>query len=58
MRSLKQEMDDGDLQGDESVYYTLEELQQMEDPTMATLAANFSHIKFRRKLGYKSFWKQ
>ena len=39
---------------DESDYYTLEELQQMEDPTMATLAANFSHIRFRRKSGYRS----
>ena len=25
----------------------------MEDPTMATLAANFSHIRFRRKSGYR-----
>ena len=47
-------MDDGDLQGDESDYYTLEELQQMEDPTMATLAVKFSHIRFRRKSGYRS----
>ena len=25
----------------------------MEDPTMATLDANFSHIRFRRKAGYR-----
>ena len=47
------EMDDGNLSGDPSDYYTMEELQQMKDPTMANLAGMFSNIRFRRKHGFK-----
>ncbi|XP_074355816.1 uncharacterized protein LOC141695472 [Apium graveolens] len=37
------EMDDGNLSGNPSDYYTTEELQSMEDPTMANLARMFSY---------------
>ena len=47
------EMDDGNLSGDPSDYYTMEELHQMKDPTMANLAGMFSNIRFRRKRGFK-----
>ncbi|KAK1379442.1 hypothetical protein POM88_026186 [Heracleum sosnowskyi] len=45
---IESEMDSGNLGVDESDYYTLEELEQMEDKTMAYLAAKFSHIRFNR----------
>ncbi|XP_074347231.1 uncharacterized protein LOC141686069 [Apium graveolens] len=47
------EMDDGNLSGSPSDYYTTEELQSMEDPTMANLAGMFSNIRFRRKQGFR-----
>ncbi|XP_074336261.1 uncharacterized protein LOC141673416 [Apium graveolens] len=46
-------MDDGNLSGSPSDYYTTEELQSMEDPTMANLAGMFSNIRFRRKQGFR-----
>ncbi|KAK1365621.1 hypothetical protein POM88_041182 [Heracleum sosnowskyi] len=50
---IEAEMDSVNLGVDESDYYTLEELDQMEDKTMAYLAANFSHIRFKRNPKYK-----
>ncbi|XP_074327614.1 uncharacterized protein LOC141665528 [Apium graveolens] len=47
------EMDDGNLFGSPSDYYTTEELQSMKDPTMANLAGMFSNIRFRRKQGFR-----
>ncbi|XP_074374352.1 uncharacterized protein LOC141714750 [Apium graveolens] len=47
------EMDDGNLSGSPSDYYTTEELQSMEDPTMVNLAGMFSNIRFRRKQGFR-----
>ncbi|XP_074323365.1 uncharacterized protein LOC141660290 [Apium graveolens] len=47
------EVDDGNLTGDPSDYYTMEELKQMEDPTMANLAGMFSNMRFRRKKGFR-----
>lgn len=37
----------------ESEYYTLEELEQMEDKSMAYLTGKFSHIRFKRNTRYK-----
>ncbi|XP_074328193.1 uncharacterized protein LOC141666092 [Apium graveolens] len=51
---LEVEMDDGNLSGSPSDYYTTEELQSMEDPTMANLAWMFSNIRFRRKQGFRA----
>ncbi|KAK1365672.1 hypothetical protein POM88_041233 [Heracleum sosnowskyi] len=50
---IEAEMDSVNLGADESDYYTLEELEQMEDKTMAYLAAKFSHIRFKRNPKYK-----
>ncbi|KAK1378134.1 hypothetical protein POM88_024878 [Heracleum sosnowskyi] len=50
---IEAEMDYVNLGVDESDYYTLEELEQMEDKTMAYLAAKFSHIRFKRNPKYK-----
>ncbi|KAK1363912.1 CCHC-type domain-containing protein [Heracleum sosnowskyi] len=50
---IEAEMDSANLGADESDYYTLEELEQMEDKTMAYLAAKFSHIRFKRNPKYK-----
>ena len=50
---FEDEMDDGNLSGDPSDYYAMEELQQLKDPTMANLAEMFSNIRFRRKHGFK-----
>ncbi|KAK1358538.1 CCHC-type domain-containing protein [Heracleum sosnowskyi] len=50
---IEAEMDSVNLGVDESDYYTLEELEQMEDKTMAYLAAKFSHIRFKRNPKYK-----
>ncbi|KAK1360161.1 hypothetical protein POM88_044635 [Heracleum sosnowskyi] len=50
---IEAEMDSVNLGVDESVYYTLEELEKMENKTMAYLAAKFSHIRFNRNPKYK-----
>ncbi|KAK1374545.1 hypothetical protein POM88_030738 [Heracleum sosnowskyi] len=50
---IEAEMDSANLGADESDYYTLEELEQMEDKIMAYLAAKFSHIRFKRNPKYK-----
>ncbi|KAK1398445.1 hypothetical protein POM88_008308 [Heracleum sosnowskyi] len=50
---IEAEMDSANLGVDESVYYNLEELEKMEDKTMAYLAAKFSHIRFKRNPKYK-----
>ncbi|KAK1374747.1 hypothetical protein POM88_030940 [Heracleum sosnowskyi] len=50
---IEAEMDSVNLGVDESDYYTLEELEQMEDKTMAYLAAKFSHNRFKRNPKYK-----
>ena len=50
---IEAEMDSANLGAEESEYYTLEELEQMEDKTMAYLAAKFSHIRFKRNPKYK-----
>ncbi|XP_074342639.1 uncharacterized protein LOC141680265 [Apium graveolens] len=47
------EMDDGSLSGNPSDYYTIEELQGMEYPTMANLVGMFNNIRFRRKQGFR-----
>ncbi|XP_074327780.1 uncharacterized protein LOC141665693 [Apium graveolens] len=47
------EMDDVNLSGSPSDYYTTEELQSMKDPTMANLVGMFSNIRFRRKQGFR-----
>ncbi|KAL8104625.1 hypothetical protein AgCh_028737 [Apium graveolens] len=47
------EMDDGSLTGNLSDYYTIEEMQGVEDPTMENLAGMFSNIRFRRKQGFR-----
>ncbi|XP_074327855.1 uncharacterized protein LOC141665773 [Apium graveolens] len=47
------EVDDGNLTGDPSDYYTMEELKQMEDPIMENLAGMFSNMRFRRKKGFR-----
>lgn len=41
------------LDADESEYYTLEELEQLEDKSMAYLAVKFSHIHFKRNPKYE-----
>ncbi|KAK1379987.1 hypothetical protein POM88_026731 [Heracleum sosnowskyi] len=51
--TIEAEMDSVNLGVDESDYYTLEELEQMEDKTMAYLATNLSHIRFKRNPKYK-----
>ncbi|KAL8099492.1 hypothetical protein AgCh_031938 [Apium graveolens] len=38
---------------DESEFYTQEELEQLEDKSMAYMAAKFSHVRFKRKPNYK-----
>ncbi|KAL8099440.1 hypothetical protein AgCh_031901 [Apium graveolens] len=45
------EIDDGSFTGNPSDYYTIEEMQGMEDPTMSNLAGMVSNIRFRRKQG-------
>ncbi|XP_074377819.1 uncharacterized protein LOC141719344 [Apium graveolens] len=47
------EMDDGNLSGNPSDYYTTKELLRMEDPTMANLAGMFDNIRFKRKQGFR-----
>ncbi|XP_074356712.1 uncharacterized protein LOC141696470 [Apium graveolens] len=39
---------------DESEFYTQEELEELEDKSMAYMAAKFSHVRFRGKPNYKS----
>lgn len=48
------EMIEEDQTINDDEFYTFEELQQLEDPTMATLAANFSKIRFRKSGRYRS----
>ncbi|KAL8132411.1 hypothetical protein AgCh_008060 [Apium graveolens] len=43
----------GSIDKDESELYTQEELEQLEDKSMAYMAAKFSHVRFRRKPNYK-----
>ena len=43
----------GDQDDNDDDYYTLEELDQLEDESMAYLAGRFKHIKFRRNPKYK-----
>ena len=50
---IEAEMDSVNPGVDESDYYTLEELEQMEEKTMAYLAAKFSHIRFKRNPKYQ-----
>lgn len=40
-------MDNGDLPDDENEYYTLEDIMQLDDPTMATLAANIGQTRLK-----------
>ncbi|XP_074352748.1 uncharacterized protein LOC141691896 [Apium graveolens] len=47
------EVDDGNLSGDPRDYYTMEELQDMKDPTMANMAAMFGNLRFRRKQAFR-----
>ncbi|XP_074323206.1 uncharacterized protein LOC141660144 [Apium graveolens] len=47
------EVDDGNLSGDPRDYYTMEELQDMKDPTMANMAAIFGNLRFRRKQAFR-----
>ncbi|XP_074374572.1 uncharacterized protein LOC141714981 [Apium graveolens] len=47
------EVDDGNLSGDSRDYYTMEELQDMKDPTMAHMAAMFGNLRFRRKQAFR-----
>lgn len=49
---LKAEVDDGNLSDDKSDYYTMEELHQLVDPTIANLARMFSNIRFRKNVKY------
>lgn len=50
---IEAELASVNLNADESEYYTLEELEQMEDKSMAYLAGKFSHIRFKRNPRYK-----
>ena len=50
---IEAELDSVNLEADESDYYTIEELEQMEDQSMAYLASNFKHIRFKRNPKYK-----
>lgn len=50
---LEAELEDVNPEADESEYYTLEELEQLKDKSMAYLAAKFSHIRFKRNPRYK-----
>ncbi|XP_074324069.1 uncharacterized protein LOC141660989 [Apium graveolens] len=47
------EVDDGNLSGDPRDYYTMEELQDMKDPTMANMAAMFGNLRFRRTQAFR-----
>ncbi|XP_074355324.1 uncharacterized protein LOC141694519 [Apium graveolens] len=47
------EVDDGNLSGDPRDYYTMEELQDMKDPTMANMVAMFGNLRFRRKQAFR-----
>ncbi|XP_074342215.1 uncharacterized protein LOC141679680 [Apium graveolens] len=47
------EVDDGNLSGDPRDYYTMEELQDMKDPTMANMEAMFGNLRFRRKQAFR-----
>jgi hypothetical protein len=50
---IEVEIDKVDQEADDSEYYTLDELEQMEDGSMAYMAAKFSHIRFKRNPKYK-----
>ena len=39
-----------EAQGDDADYYTLEELEKLEDKSMVQLARRFKHIRFRKNL--------
>ncbi|XP_074327569.1 uncharacterized protein LOC141665482 [Apium graveolens] len=47
------EVDDGNLSGDPRDYYTMEDLQDMKDPTMVNMAAMFGNPRFRRKQAFR-----
>ncbi|XP_074377221.1 uncharacterized protein LOC141718736 [Apium graveolens] len=47
------EVDDGNLSRDPRDYYTIEELQDMKDPTMANMAVMFGNLRFRRKQAFR-----
>ncbi|XP_074374207.1 uncharacterized protein LOC141714594 [Apium graveolens] len=47
------EVDDGNLSEDPRDYYTMEELQDMKNPTMANMAAMFGNLRFRRKQAFR-----
>ena len=50
---IEAEIATGDQAGNDDDYYTLEELDQLEDESMVYLAGRFKHIKFRRNPKYK-----
>ena len=50
---IEAEIATGDQAGNDDDYYTMEELDQLEDESMAYLAGRFKHIKFRRNPKYK-----
>ena len=48
------EIEDNDHDADESEFYTLEELNQLEDESMTYMASRFKHVRFRKNNNYKS----
>ena len=49
---IEDEIATRDQAGNDDDYYTMEELDQLEDKTIAYLATVFKHIKFRRNPKY------
>ena len=49
---VEAEIDEASVES-ENEFYTQEELEQLEDKSMAYMAARFKHIKFRKNPRYK-----
>ena len=50
---LDTEVDNGNHSGNPRDYYTMEELHDMKDPSMANMTAMFGNLRFRRKQAFR-----